>query len=137
MSIQDKIVYTKSFNTLFLRFIDYVLQYLPETDYKKEVKTARTYFEWLKNVNPSLIIKVWYYQVYMPYKNEINSQNTISFMLKKDYQKDVADLGNAKDIIQIINHLKGPLESMNKSQQDQIMDYLQKLSALSESYSMI
>jgi len=137
MAIKDKIVLTKSFNTLFLQFMDHVLNSLPETDYKKEVKTARNYFDWLKSMNPSLIIKIWYSQVYIPYKTEINSQDTVNFMLKKDYEQDVSILGNAQDIIQVINHLKGPLESMDESQRNKVMDYLRKLSSLSEMYSEI
>lgn len=135
-SIKDKITVTKSFNTLFMQFMDDVILYLPnDNDYKKEVKQARNYFELLKSMNPSLIIKIWYTNVYLPYQEEIHSNDIVSFILKKNYENDLSILGNAKDIIEIVNNLKGPINSMTEKQKNSMMQHLRKLSFLSTTYA--
>lgn len=135
-SIQERLTTTKSFNTLFLRFMDDVLSFLPnDNDYKKEVKQARNYFDLLRSMNPALIIKVWYSNIYLPYQNEINSNDLVSFVLKKDYEQDLSLFGNVGEIIQVINHLKGPVSSMTEEQKIAIMEYLRKLSILSNRYA--
>ena len=134
-NIKEKLTLTKSFNTLFMQFMDDVVLILPnESEYKKDVKQARNYFELLKNMNPSLIIKIWFSNIFLPYQKEIQSNDIVSFMLKKNYENDLSTLGNAKDVIEIVNNLKGPIGSMTEDQKDLMMQYLRKLSILSKSY---
>lgn len=136
MSIKDKLTLTKSFNTLFMQFMDDVVIFLPnDNDYKKEVKQARSYFDLLKSMNPALIIKIWYTNIYIPYKQEMLSNDIVSFILKKNYENDLSVLGNAKDIIAIVNNLKVPINSMTDVQKDIMMQHLRKLSFLSTAYA--
>lgn len=135
-SIQVKLTVTKAFNTLFMKFMDDVVQYMPEDHpMKKEVKQARQYFDLLRGMNPSLIIKIWYSQVYTPYEAEFQSNDIFQFILKKDYEKDLSVLGNAKDIIEIVDHLKEPISKMSEEQKVTMMDHLRNLSALSCRYT--
>ena len=133
--IKERLTLTKSFNTLFMQFMDDVVVILPnDSQYKKDVKQARNYFELLKNMNPALIIKIWFSNIFLPYQKEIQSNDIVSFMLKKNYENDLSTLGNAKDVIEIVNNLKGPIGSMTEDQKDLMMQYLRKLSILSKSY---
>ena len=134
--IHEKMTFTKSFNTLFMQFMDDVVQFLPDnSDIKKEVKQARNYFDLLKNMNPALIIKIWFTNIYLPYQTEIHSHNIVSFILKKNYESDLSSLGNAKDVIEIINKLKAPIGAMTEEQKESMMQYLRKLSQLSVKYT--
>ena len=118
-----------------MQFMDDVVLILPnESEYKKDVKQARNYFELLKNMNPSLIIKIWFSNIFLPYHKEIQSNDIVSFVLTKNYENDLSNLGNAKDVIEIVNNLKGPIRSMTEDQKDVMMQYLRKLSILSKSY---
>lgn len=134
--IHEKMTFTKSFNTLFMQFMDDVVQFLPDnSDIKKEVKQARNYFDLLKNMNPALIIKIWFTNIFLPYQTEIHSHNIVSFILKKNYESDLSSLGNAKHVIEIINKLKAPISAMTEEQKESMMQYLRKLSQLSVKYT--
>lgn len=134
-SIQVKLTVTKAFNTLFMKFMDNVIEYIPEThSMKQEVKKARQYFDLLRSMNPSLIIKIWYSHIYTPYQNEFQSNDIFQFILKKNYETDLSALGNAKEIIEIVDNLKEPIGKMSVEQREIIMDHLRNLSSLSCRY---
>ena len=131
-AIPDKLLIMKTFNKQFFDFLDDVIR---STESNDKIKIARSHFETLKKMNPSLIIKIWYNHIYIPYKSII-LQGDFSFFLEKDYTEDVSKLQNAKEVIyQIETAVKEPIRNMNSVNQSHCMGYIKLLSQLSEVYS--
>ena len=131
MSSSNKSTILKGFNTHFFEFLQDLIEIFPEN---KEIQYAKKSFESLKQLNPSLLIKVWYSNIYTPYQDVI-SQGDISFFFNKNYEEDLVTVSNASEIIKIIDMLRQPISSMGENNKAQSMKYIQNLSNLSVIYS--
>jgi len=127
----DKSTISRTFNTHFFEFLDDIISIFPENI---DIKTARMSFDTIKRANPSLIIKVWYVNVYLPYKETLDSGD-ISYFINKDYSEDLSNLGNSTDIIQTIDKLREPLRSMSDVSKEHSTKYIQNLCKLSTIYN--
>ena len=130
----DKLTLTRAFNTMFIQFLEEVIQIVPEGN---DIRKAKGYFEMVKSMNPSAIIKVWFTNVYTPYAAVIDSGDIISFMVDKDYDSDIASFDNTKEIMDVVNSLRYSLQTMSEHNKNISMDYVKKLSKLSKMYSQI
>ena len=126
----SKTVYLRAFNTHFFEFLDDIQNIFPDNI---DIQESRTSFELLKRANPTSLIKAWEMYVYSPYKDVIDGGD-IRFFFEKNYADDLAILSNAKDIMQIIDTLRGPIKSMSELSQANAMQYIQNLSKLSALY---
>lgn len=129
----DKSTLNRAFNTLFFNFLDDISDIYPENP---EITIARTSFETFKKFNPTIIIKVWYTYVYLPYIDVINTGN-ITFFFEKNYQDDLKYLANSKDIINVIDKIREPIRTMDDTNQQHSMKYIQNLSKLAASYNSL
>lgn len=123
---------TKAFNNLFIQFLEEVIEIVPEN---KDIRTAKTYFEMLRNLNPALIIKVWYLNVYSPYKDVIDRGDIVSFLIEKDYNSDLVELENANEVLEIVHQLRKPISEMSENNRQKTMEYIKSLSKLSDGYN--
>lgn len=119
---------------MFIQFLEEVIQIVPEGN---DIRKAKGYFEMVKSMNPSAIIKVWFTNVYTPYAAVIDSGDIISFMVDKDYDSDIASFDNTKEIMDVVNSLRHSLQTMSEHNKNISMDYVKKLSKLSKMYSQI
>ena len=119
----------RAFNVLFAEFMDYVTRACPANAADLEM-AART-FETLRKLNPALIAKAWRAHVYEPYRDLIDQSNDLSFLTTKNYADDLRMFANARDILQIIDALRAPLEDMAPEHRDATLHYIRQLSALS------
>ncbi len=131
--MSDKSTLSRAFNTLFIDFLGDIISIYPEN---KDIAKAKTQFETVKKMNPSLIIRMWNPLVYTPYKDVID-QGNIEFFFNKNYNDDVKDIPNSDEILKLIDKVRGPISTMNKTNQDICADYVQKLSKLSSVYSQM
>ena len=131
--MSDKSTLSRAFNTLFIDFLGDIISIYPEN---KDIAKAKTQFETVKKMNPSLIIRMWNPLVYTPYKDVID-QGNIEFFFNKNYNDDVKDIPNSDEILKLIDKVRGPISTMNKTNQDICADYIQKLSKLSSVYSQM
>lgn len=122
----------RAFNTNFFEMIDTVISYFPEHN---EFKIAKTNMEFLKKANPTIIIKIWFPNVYQPYADEINSGN-IHFFIHKDYSNDLKDTEDSSRIMNFINDMRDNVASMPDEKKQIIMGYVQNLSKMSMQYLM-
>jgi hypothetical protein len=127
----DKSLLMRSFNTHFIEFIKDISIIFPENT---DIKNGLTSFEMIKRLNPSIIVKIWYSRVYSPYEAVI-MKGDLSFFYEKNYIDDLDKLGNAVDIMQIIDKLREPIKDMNEANKEHTMKYIQNLSRLSVMYS--
>ena len=127
----DKSSINKAFNTLLFSFLDDIITIFPE---QEDIATAKTSMMSFKQMNPSLLIKSWYKMVYTPYANVIDSGD-VSFFFDKDYSADLQNVPNGKELMKMIDKVRGPIRSMDDTNRGHCAEYILKLSKLSEMYS--
>ena len=127
----DKSSINKAFNTLLFSFVDDIITIFPE---QEDIATAKTSMMSFKQMNPSLLIKSWYKMVYMPYANVIDAGD-VSFFFDKDYSTDLQNVPNGKELMKMIDKVRGPIRSMDDTNRGHCAEYVLKLSKLSEMYS--
>ena len=84
-------VFLKAFNKHFFEFIDDVIRIFPENVH---IQTSRDYFETIKKANPTLLVKIWHYFIWVPYQEKIE-EGDLSFFFDKDYTEDVKMMPNS------------------------------------------
>jgi hypothetical protein len=122
----DASIILKGFNDHFIEFIDDIIRVLPNN---MDMKGAKKSFALINFVNPKLIIKVWKINIIDKY-SDILENSDINFIINKDYSEDLVNADNSAETLNIINRLREPLRSMNKSDQDKSMKYIQNLKKL-------
>ena len=129
----DKSFILKSFNKQIFDFLEDVNNMIEN----KDIETSRIYFNGLKRANPSLLLKIWYTYICVPYKEQID-EGDLTFFLEKDYSQDLSRLPNNKELLNIIdNSLRNPIRGMNPINKAHCMKYIQILCKLSEAYMLV
>jgi hypothetical protein len=129
--MSDKKTILRTFNNHLFEFLDDVIRIFPDN---LNIQTAKTSFYAIKQANPTIIIKTWIQYIYMPYKETIDLGN-IDFFFNKDYSEDLVYLANSKEVLKIVDTLRGPVSNMTETQKQFTMEYLQNLSKLSFLYA--
>jgi hypothetical protein len=129
----DKKTILRTFNTHLFEFLDDIIRIFPDN---LDIQTAKTSFFAIKQANPTIIIKTWVKYIYIPYNETINSGN-IDFFFNKDYSEDLVYVANSKEVLKIVDTLRGPISNMTEQQKQFTMEYLQNLSKLSFLYSSL
>ena len=127
----DKTTFLRAFNTHFFDFIDDIISVIPDN---QEIVYGKKSLETIKKANPTLIIKVWYSMIFLPYKDVIEEGN-LEFFFDKDYKNEVSQLTNADEIVKIVDKLREPVRQMSGTNKEHSMKFIQNLSQLSMLYS--
>ena len=126
----DKSSINKAFNTLIFNFLDDIISIYPE---QEDISTAKTSLMTFKQMNPTIITKSWYKMVYLPYKDVIDAGD-ITFFFEKDYNTDLQNVPNGKEIMKVIDKIRRPISKKKKKNKGHCAEYITKLSKLSEMY---
>ena len=127
----DKSTLLKTFNKHFFDFLDDMIRIFPENE---DLGAARGSFETFRKANHTIIVKVWYSYVTVPYQPVIDAGD-ISFFYEKDYSQDLANVNNNGKVMEVIDTLREPLRNMGVSNQQHATKYIQNLCKLSKLYS--
>ena len=127
----DKSSINKAFNTLIFNFLDDIISIYPE---QEDISTAKTSLMTFKQMNPTIITKSWYKMVYLPYKDVIDAGD-ISFFFEKDYNTDLQNVPNGKEIMKVIDKIRKPISQMDETNKGHCAEYISKLSKLSQMYA--
>lgn len=127
----DKSSLLKAFNQHFFEFLEDIIRIYPEN---KDITDGRTTFEFFKKANPTSIIKAWHQFVTLKYDATIENGN-IDYFLEKDYKDDLNHMGNANEVMEIVDRLRVPMRSMSTESKASSLKYLQNLCKLSKMYS--
>lgn len=127
----DKSTLLKAFNTHFFDFVDDIISVIQDND---ELKYAKKSLETIKKANPTIMVKVWYSMVYLPYKDVIEAGN-LDFFFDKDYRQEAAQFANSDEIMKIVDKLREPIRQMNDTNKQHSLKFIQNLSQLSLLYS--
>ena len=82
MSTQNKSLLLKTFHKQLFDFLDDIISIMPDNH---ELVKSKVYFTTLKQANPTLIIKIWYQYILLPYRDLIESGN-VDFFLESLFQ---------------------------------------------------
>jgi len=126
----DKTAITKAFNKILFEFLDEVIAIVPEN---ADIKHTRLFLDMMRMANPSMILKLWYTNLSVPYAAQIE-RNDLSFFIDKEYQEEASYLPNASEVLQGIDKLRKPVREMSDSNKETSMKYIKKLSNLSVLY---
>ena len=127
----DKSTILKAFNTLFFDFLDDIIGIVEDSG---DIRSAKTSFEMFRKGNPTIIIKVWYTYIYVPYAQVIEAGD-LEFFINKDYTGDLSVLANSGDVVKTIDKIRDPIRNMTDTNKAHSLAYIQKLSKLSAAYS--
>jgi hypothetical protein len=126
----DKSTLLRAFNKHFFEFMDDIISIYPDA---ADIISGRASFDLIKRANPTAILKVWHTYIYLPYK-EVIDHGDISFFFEKDYCQDLVDVVNRKEIMDVIDRIRGPIKQMDPANQAHTAKYFQNLSKITTLY---
>ena len=127
----DKTTVLRAFNTHLFEFINDIISILPDN---VGLVTTKNSFEMYKKANPTLLIKIWYSYVYLPYAKIIDEGN-LDFFIEKDYTSELSGLANAGNVSNAIDALRGQIREMSETNRTHSLEYIQNLCKLSNMYN--
>ena len=131
----DKTIVLRAFNKQFFEFFDDLLTIYPNNP---EIMSAKSAFETFKSFNPTSIIKVWYSNIFVPYKTQIEAGD-ISFFAEKDYSADLqtSKVANLAKVLAMIDNVRQPVQNMDPVNKAHSAKHIKNLSKLSDAYAAL
>jgi hypothetical protein len=127
----DKTTVLRAFNAHLFEFLNDIISILPDN---VGLVTTKNSFEMYKKANPTLLIKIWYSYVYLPYAKIIDEGN-LDFFIEKDYTSELSGLANAGNVSNAIDALRGQIREMSDTNRTHSLEYIQNLCKLSNMYN--
>jgi len=121
----------RGFNNHLFEFLDDIISIFPENS---DLKTAKTFFEFTKKGNVTILIKMWHEFVYKPY-GVLLEQGELEHFITKDYSNDLVYMTNSKDILDAIDNIRKPLNNLSDDSKTICLNYLNNLNKLSNAYN--
>ena len=122
----DRVTNMQAFNVQLFEFMDHLLVLFPQNfSLKKGIKSLET----IKRMNPTLIIKVWYNQIYLVHKKQIEEYD-INFFLN-----DFTEIQSGKEIMLILDSLKQSIDAIDKTEKQSVVEQIFRISMLSKMYN--
>jgi hypothetical protein len=115
------------FNDHFTEFINDISNVFPNN---VKIVSAKNSLSTIRRANPKMLIKIWINYIAIPYKTQIENGD-ISFFLEKDYTVDLGNNAQSDNIMEYINMLREPIQTMGLENQRKAMKYIQNLSKIS------
>lgn len=121
----------RGFNNHLFEFLDDIISIFPENS---DLKTAKTFFEFTKKGNVTILIKIWHEFVYKPY-GVLLEQGELEHFITKDYSNDLVYMTNSNDILDAIDKIRKPLNNLSDDSKTICLSYLNNLNKLSNAYN--
>lgn len=126
----DTTTILRGFNNHLFEFLDDVIAIFPENS---DLKTVKTFFEFTKKGNVTILIKMWHEYVFKPY-GELLEKGEMDYFISKDYSEDLVYMTNSKDILEAIDKIRKPLKDLSADSKKSCLEYLNNLNKLSDAY---
>ena len=127
----DKSTILKLFNEHFFEFMDELVDIFPDN---LDIIASINLFKLTKSANITLLIKIWYTYVEVPY-GEILRQNNLDYFLDKDYKDDLVNLPNAANALRGIDMLRNPIKNTSDKNKEHSLNYIKNLCKMSVAYN--
>jgi len=129
--MSSKSIVLKAFNKQFFDFLMDIMNIFPENEH---LVTSKEYFESIKKLNPTLLIKAWHNYICIPYC-EMIEKGDLNFFFEKDYTEDLKYMQNSEEIIRVIDtSLRQPLLNMDDINREHCKNHFQVISKLCNKY---
>ena len=129
----EKTTILRAFNTHLFEFLNDIITILPGN---VGLLTTKNSFEMYKKANPTILVKIWYSYVYLPYAKIIEDGN-LDFFIEKDYTTELSELSNADNISNAIDSLRVQIRNMSDVNRTHSLEYIQNLCKLSNMYNSL
>jgi hypothetical protein len=129
----DKTTILRAFNTHLFEFLNDIITILPGN---VGLVTTKNSFEMYKKANPTILVKIWYSYVYLPYAKIIEEGN-LDFFIDKDYTTELSGLPNAGNVSNAIDSLRVQIRNMSDVNRTHSLEYIQNLCKLSNMYNSL
>ena len=126
----DTTTILRGFNNHLFEFLDDIIAIFPENS---DLKTVKTFFEFTKKGNVTILIKMWHEYVFKPY-GELLEKGEMDYFISKDYSEDLVYMTNSKDILEAIDKIRKPLKDLSADSKKSCLEYLNNLNKLSDAY---
>lgn len=126
----DSTTILRGFNNHLFEFLDDIITIFPENS---DLKTVKTFFEFTKKGNITILIKTWHEYVFKPY-GELLGEGNLEYFISKDYSGDLVHMTNSKDILEAVDKIRKPLKDLSTESKKSCLDYLNNLNKLSNAY---
>ncbi len=126
----NKSTILKTFNSHLMEFINDVIKLMPDD---LDLKTAGTFIEGLKKVNPRLVVTTWNTWIVSEYRKEIE-KGDFAFFEEKDYSRDIVGSDSEKKILKVIERIRDDVKGMGDQNKEKTLKYMQNLTKLSDIY---
>ena len=127
----NKSTILKLFNEHFFEFMDELVDIFPDN---LDIIASINLFKLTKSANITLLIKIWYTYVEVPY-GEILRQNNLDYFLDKDYKDDLVNLPNATNALRGIDMLRNPIKNTSDKNKEHSLNYIKNLCKMSVAYN--
>ena len=122
----DRVTNMQAFNVQLFQFLDNLLVLFPQNvNLRKGIKSLDT----IKRMNPTLIVRVWYNQIYLPHRLQIEEYN-IDF-----FSNDFTEIQSGKEIMHILDSLKKSIDIIDVTEKKNVLDQIFRISMLSKIYN--
>lgn len=127
----NKSTILKLFNEHFFEFMNELVDIFPDN---LDIIASINLFKLTKSANITLLIKIWYTYVEVPY-GEILRQNNLDYFLDKDYKDDLVNLPNAANALRGIDMLRNPIKNTSDKNKEHSLNYIKNLCKMSVAYN--
>lgn len=127
----NKSTILKLFNEHFFEFMNELVDIFPDN---LDIIASINLFKLTKSANITLLIKIWYTYVEVPY-GEILRQNNLDYFLDKDYKDDLVNLPNATNALRGIDMLRNPIKNTSDKNKEHSLNYIKNLCKMSVAYN--
>ena len=137
MSSKNKV--SKQFADNYIDFLLYLKTFIKTNDKMKLFNNFYNKNLLLKKTNPSMIIKIWYTKVSLPYYNNILNNNIDFLLVDSNYNTIIHDVQNSefKDN-ELMDKIKTCIEDykkLNDNQKEKLINNIKNLTLLSILYN--
>jgi hypothetical protein len=107
------------FNKEYFEFLNFIKEHIEDTSFKTFYRKNQI----MKETNPKMFIRTWYNRIGSKYHEQVMERD-ISFFLNKDYNNDIADIGDSNQLLKYINTFKESYDSFDINVKETFLNFI-------------
>lgn len=107
------------FNKEYFEFLNFIKGHIEDASFKTFYRKNQI----MKETNPKLFIRTWYNRIGSKYHAQVMERD-ISFFLNKDYNDDIADIGDSNQLLKYINKFKESYDSFDTTVKETFLNFI-------------
>ena len=107
------------FNKEYFEFLNFIKGHIEDSSFKTFYRKNQI----MKETNPKLFIRTWYERIGSKYHTQVMDRD-ISFFLNKDYNDDIANVGDSNMLLKYINKFKESYDSFDTTVKETFLNFM-------------